>query len=70
MKLKKILLFLIFYSTPLFLLDLYANPERSKESRMVYLIGLIVLGAIMSFINTWLSKKFPYKSSYRPKDQA
>lgn len=70
MKLKHILLFIIVYATPLFLLDLYTNPERTKESRLTYLIALLIGGAAVGFINNWLSKKYPYKPSYKSKDKA
>lgn len=70
MKLKHLLLVVIFYATPLFLLDLYMDPEKTIESRITYLIALVIGGVAVGFINHWLSKKYPYKSSYKPKDQA
>jgi TRAP-type uncharacterized transport system fused permease subunit len=69
MKLKNIVFRTVFYIVPIFLLDLYLTPERSLNEKLAYLIGLTLIGIIVAIFGTWIEMKYPYQSSYQPKNE-
>ena len=69
MKLKNIVFRTILYVVPLFFLDLYLTPERSLNEKLFYLIGLVLIGISVAILGIWIEKKYPYQSSYKPKNQ-
>lgn len=60
----------VFFVVPLFLLNWYTNPEQSTKSRIFHLILLFIVAVINHFIMGWLHKKYPYQSSYKPKNES
>jgi K+-transporting ATPase A subunit len=70
MKIKNFILRIVFFVVPLFLLNLYGNPEQSTKSRIFFLILLIMVAIINAFFGTWIEKKYPYQSSYKPKNES
>lgn len=69
MKIRSFILSILFFVLPLFLLNRYSNPEQTTESMIFHLGLLIILAVINNLIIDWLHKKYPYQSSYKPKNK-
>lgn len=69
MKIRNLILSLILFVVPLFLLNWYTNPEQPTKLRILHLVLLITVALINHFLFGWLNKKYPYQPSYKPKNK-
>lgn len=69
MKIRNLILSLALFVLPLFLLNWYTNPEQPTKLRIFHLVLLITVALINHFLFGWLNKKYPYQSSYKPKNK-
>ena len=69
MKIRSFILSMLLFVLPLFLLNLYGNPEQTTRSMVFNLVLLIIVAVVNNLIMDWLHKKYPYQSSYKPKNK-